>query len=70
MILWDAWCGWKIFPRVTCRRAMTQTLVDDLMPAAGYEPDVNWMTRVFPGARHSEADWAMRVHIPVEFMLS
>lgn len=48
----------------------TQMLVDDVMPAAGYEPDVNWMTRVFPGARHFEADWAARVHIPIKFMLS
>lgn len=26
----------------------TQTLVDDLMLAAGYEPDDNWMPRMFP----------------------
>ncbi len=48
----------------------TQTLVDDLMLAAGYEPDDNWMPRMFPGARHFEIDWAMRVHIPAKFMLS
>lgn len=48
----------------------TQMLVDDLMLAVGYEPNVNWITRVFPDARHFEADWAARVHIPIKFMLS
>ncbi len=48
----------------------TQTLVNGLMPAAGYVSSVNWMTREFPGTRHFEADWSKRVHIPMKFMLS
>ena len=47
----------------------TQRLVDEVMVAAGYEPGVNRITREFPGARHFEADWAHRVHIPLRFIL-
>ena len=48
----------------------TQTLVDEVMAAAGYVSGLNWVTREFPGMRHFEADWATRVHIPLKFMLS
>lgn len=48
----------------------TQMLVDAIMPAAGYERGVNWVTHEFPGAGHFEADWARRVHIPLKFLLT
>jgi predicted alpha/beta superfamily hydrolase len=48
----------------------TQQLVDSAMAAAGYEQGRNWITRVFPGTRHFEADWQQRVHIPLRFLLS
>ncbi len=46
-----------------------QRQVDELMTAAGYIPGRDWLTRVFPGARHFEADWGARVHEPLTFLL-
>lgn len=46
-----------------------QRQVDDLMAAAGYRPGHDWLTRVFPGARHFESDWRARVHVPLTFLL-
>lgn len=46
-----------------------QVRADAIMQQAGYTPDVNWMTRKFEGAEHSERAWRERVHIPLEFLL-
>ena len=46
-----------------------QILVDDLAKAMGYSA-ANWLSRVFDGTGHSEADWAARVDIPLSYLLS
>ncbi len=46
-----------------------QLVVDKLMAAAGYTPGKNWISRVYPGAGHCEADWHARVHVPLRFLL-
>ena len=39
------------------------------MRAAGYTFGVDWLTRKFEGAEHSERSWRERVHMPLEFLL-
>ena len=46
-----------------------QLFVDEIVKARGYTA-ANFSTRVFDGAGHSEADWAKRVEIPLEFLLA
>ena len=46
-----------------------QRRVDDAMQAAGYALGRNWVTRVFPGADHSERSWRARVDVPLVFLL-
>jgi enterochelin esterase-like enzyme len=45
-----------------------QRVVDRLMRAKGYT-DLDFMTRVFPGAEHNEISWAKRLAIPIDFLL-
>ena len=47
-----------------------QTKVDELMAMKGYQRDVDWLSRYFPGAWHNEFAWAKRIQIPLEFFLS
>lgn len=46
-----------------------QAQVDAVLREAGYQQDVDWQTRVFPGAGHSERAWQERVEIPLTFLL-
>ncbi len=46
-----------------------QTRMDEKMRAAGYTFGVDWLTRKFEGAEHSERSWRERVHIPLEFLI-
>jgi predicted alpha/beta superfamily hydrolase len=46
-----------------------QKRVDEAMRAAGYSSGINWSSRVFPHADHSERAWRERVSIPLEFLL-
>lgn len=46
-----------------------QLRMDDHLVARGYQREVNWITRKFEGAEHSETAWRERVHIPLEFLL-
>jgi predicted alpha/beta superfamily hydrolase len=46
-----------------------QRQVDALMIATGYREGVDWITRRFPGAEHSERAWRERVQIPLLFLL-
>jgi enterochelin esterase-like enzyme len=46
-----------------------QDRVDRVVAKRGYKPDVNWMTRSFPGQKHNEISWASRVDIPLSFLL-
>ena len=45
-----------------------QKLVDTIMKKSGYT-SVNWMTREFMNADHSERAWSKRLYIPLEFLL-
>ena len=45
-----------------------QNRLDSLLTSRGWTaPD--WQTRVFPGAAHTEHDWAARLHVPVTFLM-
>jgi hypothetical protein len=46
-----------------------QKQLDALVAARGYRAGVNWVTKKFPGADHSERAWRERVHEPLEFLL-
>jgi hypothetical protein len=46
-----------------------QVRMDDAMRRAGYTEGKDWITRVFPGAEHSERAWRERLHIPLAFLL-
>jgi hypothetical protein len=46
-----------------------QRRVDALGAAHGYRTDVDWMSRTFPGATHSEKAWDERLDGPLEFLL-
>jgi predicted alpha/beta superfamily hydrolase len=46
-----------------------QDRMDAVMRSHGYREGVTWVTRVFPGADHSEASWSKRVEIPLAFLL-
>lgn len=46
-----------------------QRRADEVMRAAGYKKDRDWITRKFVGAEHSERSWRERVHIPLMFLL-
>jgi enterochelin esterase-like enzyme len=45
-----------------------QEQMDGGMKAAGYEPDKNWISRVYPGADHSERSWSVRLDVPLQFL--
>jgi enterochelin esterase-like enzyme len=47
-----------------------QLRMDEHLRAAGYRQGVDWETRAFPGAEHSERSWRERVHIPLRFLLA
>ena len=47
-----------------------QQRMDARMRAAGYQPGVDWLTRKFDGADHSERAWRARVDIPLRFLLA
>ncbi len=46
-----------------------QAQVDAIMQAAGYTAGKDWVTRVYPGAEHSERAWRVRVAEPLMFLL-
>ncbi len=46
-----------------------QRQVDGIMKAAGYTEGKNWVSRVYPGADHSERAWRVRVADPLVFLL-
>ncbi|WP_426667034.1 alpha/beta hydrolase [Mucilaginibacter sp. McL0603] len=45
-----------------------QLQADTIMRAAGYT-EINWITREYPGADHSERSWHKRLDVPVMFLL-
>jgi predicted alpha/beta superfamily hydrolase len=47
-----------------------QQRADAVMKAAGYTEGLDWITRKFPGAEHSEKSWRERVEIPLTFLLA
>jgi enterochelin esterase-like enzyme len=46
-----------------------QDRVDAVVARRGYKPNVNWLTRSFPGQKHNEISWASRVDVPLQFLL-
>lgn len=46
-----------------------QLQADEIMKSKGYEKDVNWTTRKFDGADHTEKSWAKRIDQPLVFLL-
>ncbi len=46
-----------------------QTRMDARMRAAGYVDGRSWVSRVYPGAEHSERSWAARLRDPLQFLL-
>jgi len=46
-----------------------QKVIDDLMIELGYASGVDWQTRKFEGAGHSEIYWNQRIQIPLKFLL-
>jgi predicted alpha/beta superfamily hydrolase len=46
----------------------TQQQVDKIMKLKGYTP-LNWITREFPGAAHTEKAWSTRFYVSVIFLL-
>ena len=49
--------------------ARLQRQVDARILAKGYRPGVDWITRAFPGAEHSERAWSARLEYPLIFLL-
>jgi len=49
--------------------ARYQQRVDGAVARRGYIHGTNWLTRDFPGQKHSEISWASRVDIPLQFLL-
>ena len=47
-----------------------QQALDRWIRAAGYRQGVDWLTRKFEGAEHSERAWRVRVDLPHGFLLS
>jgi hypothetical protein len=47
--------------------AEAQAFADLVVRDRGYS-DANFMSRVYPGADHSEISWAKRVAVPLEFL--
>lgn len=47
-----------------------QARMDALLPALGYVPGRDWLTRRFEGAEHNEAAWRARVDVPLRFLLA
>lgn len=45
-----------------------QQAIDSLMEAKGWEGPA-WTSKVFPGAAHTETDWAERLNNPLQFLL-
>lgn len=46
-----------------------QLRADRILRAGGYVEGVNWVTRKYPGAEHSEKSWRLRVAEPLFFLL-
>ena len=46
-----------------------QQRMDSHLQALGYTPEVDWITRKFPGADHTEIAWRARVDIPLRLLL-
>lgn len=45
-----------------------QLKIDAVMKQRGYTYGLNWVTRKFVGADHSERDWRNRLHVPLLFL--
>ncbi len=48
----------------------SQKRVDEFMKSAGFTSGENWVTKKFEGHDHKEQYWAMRIDVPLEFILN
>ena len=46
-----------------------QRRADALLRSAGWREGIDFMTRKYPGAEHSERAWRARVEVPLGFLL-
>jgi len=46
-----------------------QAAVDEIMVEKGYQFGHDWLTRIFPGAKHHESAWRKRLHLALRFFL-
>jgi enterochelin esterase-like enzyme len=49
--------------------ARYQKRVDAVVARRGYRQGRNWISRNFPGQKHNEISWALRVEVPLKFLL-
>lgn len=47
-----------------------QNRVDEVLRGAGWQEEIDFLTRRFPGAGHHEAAWAARVPLPLTFLFA
>ncbi len=47
-----------------------QNIVDLAMEKEGFQKELNWVTRKYPGANHNEQSWYERLHVPLQFLIS
>jgi predicted alpha/beta superfamily hydrolase len=47
-----------------------QRVLDQRLPELGYCAGVDWMSKWYPGASHSEKSWRERIDIPLRFLLA
>jgi len=47
-----------------------QVRADEVMRRGGFQMEINWVTKKFPGEEHSERAWRKRAHIPLQFLLA
>ncbi|HWN06036.1 MAG TPA: alpha/beta hydrolase-fold protein, partial [Steroidobacteraceae bacterium] len=46
-----------------------QRRVDAMLEAAGWRPGVDFLSRAYPGAEHSERAWRARIGEPLEYLI-
>ncbi len=47
-----------------------QARMDEWLAKAGFRPGVDWLSRKFVGAEHTESAWRERLHIPLRYFFN
>lgn len=53
---------------VDAHYAPYQAIIDEIMEAHGFQPEINLHSQAFPGATHNEIAWRERIDIPLRFL--